>query len=595
MKTLDTYFVSFENIKLPKSIIKKKIAGLEVVFDKLKIDKEEHIVIEDINFDAYRYRFIDNIAAFIAEKYYYENKVKFKNEYLEKNIGSDYIERLIKKEILTKTTRIIRDLFLANIALKKNGLKEIFIYNEKIDLEFLYFIKKYINIKKNIKFSNFHYYANKTKKILFKIYNFVKILFFLEKLLIKSLNNFKNIQKKYIASIRIDEGLSFSSYPYSPDILLNSKSINNEDVIFYCEKKVENLTEENRKKYHISTSFDDLFKKISFKSYLKNIYLKNFILRIQIIKFFFRFNIFCSTIYNSFETIIFWNIFYNIYKVKHNIVLTVDCGVTPYYMHKKNNVETSYVYPNFTEQLSGFLFKKLPTSNDWSYLKFDNIYCDKTSKVYLDTLINYKNFFEIGFLFKNYILSQDKQIIKKNINFHFESKIIFFYDGSIGPKGIMTINEYKLFLESIDFVLKNTDFCVGLRMKSPQLINQNKDVENLIINLKKYKRFKLLNELNIERYSLLNVPDLIISCPLSTILFEALSLDKKLLIYNPLKRYIKIPNLLFNDREIMKCNNKKELLRAIYNLLNKIEHKYTSETYFIPAEKGIKNFDKIFN
>ena len=142
MKTLDTYFVSFENIKLPKSIIKKKIAGLEVVFDKLKIDKEEHIVIEDINFDAYRYRFIDNIAAFIAEKYYYENKVKFKNEYLEKNIGSDYIERLIKKEILTKTTRIIRDLFLANIALKKNGLKEIFIYNEKIDLEFLYFIKK---------------------------------------------------------------------------------------------------------------------------------------------------------------------------------------------------------------------------------------------------------------------------------------------------------------------------------------------------------------------------------------------------------------------------------------------------------------------
>jgi len=364
LKTLDTYFVSFENIKLPKSIIKKKIAGLEVVFDKLKIDKEEHIVIEDINFDAYRYRFIDNIAAFIAEKYYYENKVKFKNEYLEKNIGSDYIERLIKKEILTKTTRIIRDLFLANIALKKNGLKEIFIYNEKIDLEFLYFIKKYLNIKKNIKFSNFHYYANKTKKILFKIYNFVKILFFLEKLLIKSLNNFKNIQKKYIASIRIDEGLSFSSYPYSPDILLNSKSINNEDVIFYCEKKVENLTEENRKKYHISTSFDDLFKKISFKSYLKNIYLKNFILRIQIMKFFFRFNIFCSTIYRSFETIIFWNIFYNIYKVKHNIVLTVDCGVTPYYMHKKNNVETSFVYPNFTEKFSGSLFRKLPTSND---------------------------------------------------------------------------------------------------------------------------------------------------------------------------------------------------------------------------------------
>ena len=54
-------------------------------------------------------------------------------------------------------------------------------------------------------------------------------------------------------------------------------------------------------------------------------------------------------------------------------------------------------------------------------------------------------------------------------------------------------------------------------------------------------------------------------------------------------------NLLFNDREIIKSNNKKELLREIDNLLNKSEHKYTSETYFMSAEKGIKNFDKIFN
>lgn len=593
MKTPETYFVSFENTRLPKSIIKKKIAGLEVAFEKLNIDKEKHIVIEDINFDAYRYRFIDNIAASIAEKYYQENKVKFKNEYLEKNIGPDYIERLIKKEILTKATRIIRDLFLANIALKKNGLKKIFIYNEKLDFEFLYFIKKYINFKKNIKFSIFNYYTNIIKKFLFKIYNFVKILFFLEKLIIKSINNFKNIQKKYIASIRIDEGLPFSSYPYSPAFLLNSKSINNEDVLFYCEKKVNNLTEENRKNYHISTSFDDLLKNISLKSFIKNIYLKNFILRIQMIKFFLKFNIFCSIIYNSFETIIFWKVFYNIYKVKHNIILTADPGVTPYYIHKKNNVETSFVYPNFTEQMSGFLFKGLPTSNDWAYLKFDNIYSDKTSKLLFDTIINYKNFFEIGFLFQDYILSQDKKIKKEKIGFDLKSKVIFFYDGTIGAKGIMTFDEYKSFIGGIDFVLKNTDLCVGLKMK--ETINQNKEIENLILNLKKYKKFKLLNEFNFERYSLLSVPDLIISCPISTILFEALSLNKKLLIYNPLKRYTKLPNLLFNDDNIIKSNNKNELLTAIVELLNKTEHKYNSETHFVPTEKGIKNFDKIFN
>ena len=157
----------------------------------------------------------------------------------------------------------------------------------------------------------------------------------------------------------------------------------------------------------------------------------------------------------------------------------------------------------------------------------------------------------------------------------------------------MTINEYKSFIDGIEFVLKNTDFCVGLKMK--ETINQNKEIKNLILNLKQYKKFKLLNEFNFERYSLLNVPDLIVSCPVSTILFEVLSLEKRLLIYNPLKRYTKLPNLLFNDSEITKSNNKRELLSAINNLLYKKDHKYANENYFVSAEKGIKNFDKIFN
>jgi hypothetical protein len=177
-----------------------------------------------------------------------------------------------------------------------------------------------------------------------------------------------------------------------------------------------------------------------------------------------------------------------------------------------------------------------------------------------------------------------------------ESKIVFFYDSSVGPRAIMSSREYLLFLDSIDYALQNTGYCICLLMKNYRLIDLNKDISNRIQNLKKNNKFKLLNEYaDIEKYKLLNIPDLIISPPVSSILFEALSLKKKLLIYNPLNRYTKLPNLLFNNNKIVKTTNNKELLKEISNLLNKSDCKYTGESHFILPEKGLRNLDKIFN
>ena len=231
-----------------------------------------------------------------------------------------------------------------------------------------------------------------------------------------------------------------------------------------------------------------------------------------------------------------------------------------------------------------------------SYLKFDNLYSDKTSKLFLDTLIKYKNFVETGFIFSDYILSHNKEIIKKKINYINDSKIVFFYDSSIGPRAIMSSKEYLLFLDAIDYVIKNTEFSIGLLMKKHRLIDLNKDIYIRINKLKQNSKFKLLNEsTDIEKYTFLNIPDLIVTPPVSSILFEALSLKKKILVYNPLNRYTKLPNLLFNNKEVVKTTNSKDLLKEVINLINKSDYKFTGETHFISAEKGLRNLDKIFN
>ena len=145
-------------------------------------------------------------------------------------------------------------------------------------------------------------------------------------------------------------------------------------------------------------------------------------------------------------------------------------------------------------------------------------------------MITYQNFNEIGFLFKKYV--ENLQIPK--VNFlnkanlrNREKKIVFFYDASIGTKGVMSLNEYKNFLIAINNLLYNSDFIIGLKVKDLKVYNHNTDIFKLLINLKKHQRFVFLNEINIEKYLLLSVPDVIISPPISTVIFEAICLKKK--------------------------------------------------------------------
>ena len=158
----------------------------------------------------------------------------------------------------------------------------------------------------------------------------------------------------------------------------------------------------------------------------------------------------------------------------------------------------------------------------------------------------------------------------------------------------MTLNESKNFYDAINFFIQNTDFNIGLRLKTIKIINENNYIKNQISNLKKNSRFKLLNNFKIEKYSLLCVPDLIISCPISTIILEALSLDKKLLIFNPYKRYKNLPFLIFNDSKLIQsAENFQDLLNSAENII-KNDYKINNyDKYFLKTDDSLKNLEKL--
>ena len=56
--------------------------------------------------------------------------------------------------------------------------------------------------------------------------------------MLKTIGKKISYKKNYKFAVRIDEGLKFDDYPYSPDLLLDIKGIESNDVLFYSERKL---------------------------------------------------------------------------------------------------------------------------------------------------------------------------------------------------------------------------------------------------------------------------------------------------------------------------------------------------------------------
>ena len=157
MKNQEVFLLSTELDKLPNFLKNRKLAGLQYTLERFKIDTKKNLIINDERLGARSFRYFDNIASKLAENYYKRNKNSLANNYIKENLGEDFLERLIKKEILVKFSRLLRDIYLANILIKKYKLNCIYIYNDKIDLEFFQILRKYFKFSKK-KVSNLFNY-----------------------------------------------------------------------------------------------------------------------------------------------------------------------------------------------------------------------------------------------------------------------------------------------------------------------------------------------------------------------------------------------------------------------------------------------------
>ena len=239
------------------------------------------------------------------------------------------------------------------------------------------------------------------------------------------------------------------------------------------------------------------------------------------------------------------------------------------YLSKKN-VLRYFIYWSSTEmQIENKTDYAYSSTNDYSSMQYDKIFCNKIAKYYLEHQKNNpEKVVDIGGLFSDAILNKKKitHKIKDNLNINNEKKIISVFDQKSNYKNILNHDEYKNFLLMIKFLLSKEKYYVLFKSKNYNEVF-NDELETLRSEIYKNKNFINLNTSKISHIEAMSVSDASISCPLSSTSIESMSGKIKTIVFDPLglKNYKHcitkiIPNLY--------CNNLSDLENLLGHYLN---------------------------
>lgn len=425
-----------------------------------------------------------------------------------------------------------------------NFNETVYIWPHNISLSMYKNIYKLNILNKNIKIHPLAYLFLFFYNFIKYSYFFIKSIFIPEFYLIKL--SYKSYKENFFkVGVYLNDGY-LNILDNKNNKFIDNHYFKNDDIVFINDKNSYLSCEK-----HLIKKNCNLINKsnlnISKYEYLTKIYFKTFRQRAQ--------SIFVSLIYPwniqlSYETInlkIFWDSFFFKSHIENIVFLTEAPKIIHSDIMELNKSKVTVVYLSTTEK---DMLRKDVINNQRSYsYDFMHIIADYfiSSKFTFDWISEQehkiKNFLALGPCFTESIRDSHKKakIIKSSLNINDNKTIISFFDNTVGYRGVLTEQAYKSLLISIKkYSIINTDKIIIFKSKFnfdylKKVIS--KATLNLLLELKLRKNFIYLNETDLNQFEVLGISDLVVSSPLSSILFESILSGKKTIIYDPLKQY----------------------------------------------------------
>jgi polysaccharide biosynthesis PFTS motif protein len=157
--------------------------------------------------------------------------------------------------------------------------------------------------------------------------------------------------------------------------------------------------------------------------------------------------------------------------------------------------------------------------------------------------------------------------------------------------------EYNIFLHKIyESLLKKSDYEIIYKSKKirqdlyKKFTNENKIIFNKILKCKNFTYIEGDNK-KITTYQIISISHLVVSAPVSSIITETLNANKKILVFDPTKKY-KTKNFFITKFNEFYCNDENNFMNKLITL-DKISKKRISKRIlnnFVLKKLGLKQF-----
>ena len=474
----------------------------------------------------------------IIKKVILSKKAKFLIDWINSNVRAQYF---FGKPFVKEASAILKSFRYAESVYKKLHFSgTVYIWPQDFSLYVYYIVKREKILSKNIKI---HPYAviylfllNITKFM----YIFFKLILIPEIYFLKKNNKCVKTPAQYKLGVYLSDGYKNAKVSYdqlfidennfsvNDVIFLNNIGISNKSNFFNCKRvNLLNLRDNNISKYE----------------YLKFYYTEFFIWRFQSIVLTIFFPWMSYTLYEALKSRISWETFFSKNNISNIAYLTESPKIIDSIIFKKKSTKVSILYFSTTEidmLEEHFLDKNVSYSYDFMHMIADYFISSPLSFEWAkgqENLIN--KYIPFGPVFSDLIrhAKANKKSIKDDIGICNEKSLITFFDNTVGTRGVLNESAYENLLKSILKLSKdNASKYYALKTKNDlnSLISKlSPKINKLFINLMQRKNFLYINQFSISQFEAIGISDIVVSSPLSSIIFESLTGLTKTVIYDP--------------------------------------------------------------
>jgi len=555
--------------------------------------------IDNSIYDAVNYRTSDNVSGDIVNKLC-ENYLKKNNfNFLSEWGGINFKEKFIKQSYLREVRKIVNEFNYANKVINQYSLKgKIYLWPAKISISLYNKLKKISLIENNISIHPMAKISLYGYEFLRFFYFFIKLIFYVEckffsikrRNLNKKKFNFANILYETLFEYNVDsedllKSRIFKIVDKNNTILVNEYDTNSDWV-----KKAKSDGYE-------ALDLNKINSYISIKEYIKKNYLSDFIFKNKLILKSLIYPHLTQSFFEALKYRVLWNMFYTQYNILLCNRFMTSGYLSSNIVHKKNNSKTAFTYFSSTESLVKNPIKDAPICFDYANMIFDYSLSSNLSNKFIKlSQASIGKYLNIGPIYADLIIEAKKSSnhIKNINNIENYKKVISCFDNTFGYAGTQSRIEYLSYLNVISelcIMHKDYLFILKTKKKLENIITfLGYEGEKLLKKILHYPNIKIFNDTKITTYEIMAISDIIISAPLSSIIYEGFAGKVKTLVYDSSKNSLKLETISSRFPKIY-SSNFLELNNSINYWLNHV----TVKDFELYLEKNVKQYINISN